>query len=111
MDITEIRAIKQAVHTIECSDGILQLVAKIMHDCRKHEEILLGPSPRAAIQLIHAAKALALLKHRAFVIDEDIKEILPIALPHRMKAQHAQSDLSKIILDIYSANWREILRH
>ena len=43
-----------------------------------------GASPRASINLIHAARAHAFLKGRGFVTPEDIKQIAPDVLRHRV---------------------------
>ena len=43
-----------------------------------------GGSPRASISLAMAAKALAFLKKRAYVIPEDVREIVPDVLRHRI---------------------------
>ena len=46
--------------------------------------ISFGASPRASINLAIAARALAFLKNRAFVIPEDVKEIAKDVLRHRI---------------------------
>jgi len=57
-----------------------------------------GASPRATLFLARAAKAVALLAGRGFVIPEDIKEIAPDVLRHRLvptyeaEAQNLTSD-------------------
>ena len=43
-----------------------------------------GASPRASINLINAARAHAFLKGRGFVTPEDIKQIAPDVLRHRI---------------------------
>ena len=43
-----------------------------------------GASPRATLYLARAAKALALVRGRGFVIPEDIKELAPDVLRHRI---------------------------
>ena len=43
-----------------------------------------GASPRATIALVCAARAHAFLRHRAFVVPEDIKAIAPDVLRHRI---------------------------
>ena len=48
-----------------------------------------GASPRASIALLRASSALAYLKGRAFVIPEDIVEIAPDVLRHRIVLGHA----------------------
>jgi len=43
-----------------------------------------GASPRASINLTSTARALAFLKRRGFVIPEDVKELAPDVLRHRI---------------------------
>lgn len=43
-----------------------------------------GASPRASIYLVTASRALAFLRRRGFVIPEDIKELAPDVLRHRV---------------------------
>jgi MoxR-like ATPase len=43
-----------------------------------------GASPRASIYLLLAARAMAFLRRRGFVIPEDIKELAPDVLRHRV---------------------------
>ncbi len=46
--------------------------------------IAFGASPRATLYLARAAKALALLRGRGYVIPEDVKELAPDVLRHRI---------------------------
>ena len=46
--------------------------------------ISFGASPRASLFLARAAKALALVRGRGFVIPEDVKEVAPDVLRHRL---------------------------
>jgi MoxR-like ATPase len=46
--------------------------------------IAFGASPRATLHLARAAKALALVRGRGFVVPEDIKELAPDVLRHRI---------------------------
>lgn len=43
-----------------------------------------GASPRASIYLLTAARAMAFLRRRGFVLPEDIKELAPDVLRHRL---------------------------
>ncbi|MBQ6474571.1 MAG: MoxR family ATPase [Victivallales bacterium] len=43
-----------------------------------------GASPRASLAIVQAARALALLHGRAYVIPHDIKQAARLALPHRI---------------------------
>ena len=46
--------------------------------------ISFGASPRATLFLARAAKALALVRGRGYVIPEDVKELAPDVLRHRI---------------------------
>jgi MoxR-like ATPase len=46
--------------------------------------IAYGASPRASLYLARAAKALALVRGRGYVIPEDVKELAPDVLRHRL---------------------------
>jgi MoxR-like ATPase len=46
--------------------------------------IAFGASPRATLFLARAAKAMALVRGRGFVIPEDVKEVAPDVLRHRL---------------------------
>ncbi|NIZ40936.1 MoxR family ATPase [Entomospira entomophila] len=106
--ITEIRNLIPSIH---CSDALIHLVACIAQATRKDPRILLGASPRASMQIVHAAKAIALLRNRSFVTDEDIKEIITIALPHRLRSVDDSKDLEPILLEIYQKAWSNSLGH
>ena len=66
-----------------------------------------GASPRASIALTLASKALALLRGRAYVLPQDVKELAPDVLRHRIvisyeaEAENIDSDeIIKNLLDI-----------
>lgn len=69
--------------------------------------ISFGASPRASIALTLAAKALALLRGRAYVLPQDVKELAPDVLRHRIvisyeaEAENVDSDeIIATLLDI-----------
>ncbi len=69
-----------------------------------------GVSPRATLALYHAAKAHAFLKKRHFVIPDDVKEVAPAVLRHRLilsyeaEADNMTSDqlIEKILASVVS---------
>ena len=65
-----------------------------------------GASPRASINLMIAAKAMAFMKRRAYVIPEDVRQICPDVLRHRIGLSYeaeaenvSQEDIIKTILN------------
>jgi len=80
-DIIEMR---YAVQRVRVSDAIRGYVTDIIRKTRDKEEIVLGASPRAALNLIKMAQAYAYMDDREFVIPDDVKYIAPDVLTHRM---------------------------
>jgi MoxR-like ATPase len=89
-DIQRCRALVKEVYLDE---KIEQYIVDIVFATREPERyglgfltpmISIGCSPRASINLALAGKAHAFLQGRAFVIPEDIREIAPDVLRHRM---------------------------
>jgi MoxR-like ATPase len=46
--------------------------------------IAYGASPRGPISMLHAARALAILRGRSYVLPQDVRELAPDALRHRL---------------------------
>jgi MoxR-like ATPase len=46
--------------------------------------VAFGASPRGPISMLHGARALALLRGRAYVLPQDVRELAPDALRHRL---------------------------
>lgn len=89
-DIFKLRDLGQQIFV---SDNIYQYVKDLIFCSRSPDQyglanlkkyLSFGGSPRASIALIKCAKILAMMNGRSFVIPEDIKEIAPDVLRHRI---------------------------
>ncbi|HSV75001.1 MAG TPA: MoxR family ATPase [Chthonomonadales bacterium] len=66
-------------------DGTLRAyVLDIVAATRSHPALILGASPRASLNLLHAVQALAALYGRPYVTPDDIKTMAPYVLAHRL---------------------------
>jgi MoxR-like ATPase len=80
-DLIRMQRLAEQVHV---EDEIFDYVLGLAHFTRKHRRVYLGASPRAALNLLHASKARALLKGRDFVLPDDVKQLAPVVLAHRV---------------------------
>jgi MoxR-like ATPase len=64
-------------------------VADIVRDTRIHRGFSLGASPRAGLHFLEACKALALIKSRDYVIDEDLLALVIPVLAHRVRVRES----------------------
>jgi len=80
-DVLEMQALAQEVFVAE---ELVDYTLGLVGFTRNHAKVYLGASPRAGLALLHAAKALALLKGRDFVLPDDVRHLAPLVLGHRI---------------------------
>jgi MoxR-like ATPase len=80
----QIAAIRQQVKSLIIDDNLLQFIAKLVYQTRNHKSIYLGASPRASLAIMNASKAVAAINGRDFVTPDDILQIAPPVLRHRI---------------------------
>lgn len=82
---------------IYCDEKLVKTAVSIVNMTRKHQGIELGASPRASIMLVNSAKAYALVKGRDYVIDQDIIELAPLVIAHRLKIKDVSLNIESEI--------------
>lgn len=80
----EITELSERIADIYCSDAVREYIVNIVEATRDADFIQLGVSPRGSIALYRMAKAYALVKGRSFVLPDDVKELAPFVLSHRI---------------------------
>ena len=76
--------IRTFVENARLSDEIVNYVVDVVRSTRAHPSLEFGASPRAANMLASAARSLAVLNGRDFVIPDDVKALAVPALQHRV---------------------------
>jgi MoxR-like ATPase len=80
----EIVRSRDVVDAVTVSDEIVGYITAIVRRTRELPSVALGASPRAAVHLLAAARAIAALAGREFVIPEDVQTAVPAVLRHRL---------------------------
>ncbi|MEJ7609863.1 MAG: MoxR family ATPase [Ferruginibacter sp.] len=75
---------RETVQQITVEPRLVEYIAALVHETRNNSSLYLGASTRASLALLKSSKAAAALKGRAFVIPEDIQEMAPHVLRHRI---------------------------
>ena len=75
---------KRALWGVHVDRNIKYYIADIVEATRRHPNVRLGASPRAAIAMLQLSRALALLEGRAYVTPDDVKQVAQAALSHRI---------------------------
>ncbi len=105
-----VRESRAVVNEIYVDERLKDYIVEIIHATRRPEQyiadmkhlIRCGASPRGTINLTLAAKALAYLQGRSFVTPQDIKDLAPDVLRHRILITYeaeAEGVTSESILD------------
>jgi MoxR-like ATPase len=80
----EVLAMQEALSQVKVVPALHRYVVKLMTATRASRDIYLGASPRAGIALVRAAKALAILRGRDYVVPQDVKDLAERVLSHRI---------------------------
>lgn len=80
----EIQAAQKQRMDIRVEESVREYLVRVVRATREHEEIELGASPRAALALYQASQAWAAIQGRDYVIPDDIKDLAPAVLTHRL---------------------------
>ncbi len=81
---SDLQEIQNLIEKIRIEDQLLKYIAQISTATRNHAKLYLGGSPRASLSMLKAAKSLAAIRGRDFVIPDDIQFVAPHILNHRL---------------------------
>ncbi len=80
-------AMQEEVARTYVSPEVISYVVSLIGATRSHEWIARGGSPRATLSVTAMAKAIARLRGRDYVIPQDVQEVFPITVAHRLLLQ------------------------
>ncbi len=83
-DAAELRKLFQIVGQVHVSAPVQRYVVALATATRKSAELHLGASPRATLHLMRAAKAMAAMAGRDYVLPDDIHTLARPVLTHRL---------------------------
>ncbi len=105
-DAATVGEVIAAVRRLHTSMALRRYVVDLVTATRRHPALRLGASPRAALQLLRAAKAHAALAGRDHVLPEDVQLLGPAILTHRVllsgEAQLARRSAADIVAEVLS---------
>lgn len=83
------------VEKVRLDDSLMEYLLAIVLATRRHDLLSFGVSTRGALALCRGAKALALVRDRTYCLPEDIKELAPTILSHRVMLNRSQGVRTK----------------
>jgi MoxR-like ATPase len=84
MSPQDLAALQHSAQQVHASSALLDYVQALADHTRRSADYVNGLSPRAALALLHAARAWALMAGRDHVVPEDVQSVLPVVVGHRL---------------------------
>ncbi len=80
----DVRAMSDTARSVHVAASLQAYIVDLVEATRRHGELLLGASPRAALHLQRVARVRAAVQRRDFATPDDIKALARPVLEHRM---------------------------
>jgi len=84
LSAAEIEHFRKQIAGLRIEPKVLEFIAGIVHETRNNKSLYLGGSPRASVAILKSAKAFAGMRGRDFVIPDDVLDVVPAVLRHRL---------------------------
>lgn len=84
ISLDDLRSLQDHVKDVFVEEAMKQYIVELANKTRMHQQVQLGASPRAAIALLKASKALAFISGRDFVLPDDVQYLAPFVFCHRL---------------------------
>ncbi|MBI1345105.1 AAA domain-containing protein [bacterium] len=99
--------IQRTVVSVIVEPAIVAYITAIVGKTRSWGAVEIGASPRASVSILLAARALAACRGRNFVTPDDVKQLAPWVLRHRLRlnpeAEIEGITVDRVILDVLDA--------
>ena len=104
----DILAAREAVLAVFCDDALVRAAVGVSTATRSHSGVELGSSPRGSIMLVRAVRALALVRGRQYVIDQDLVEMAPLVIAHRLRMKDGRVRPGELVRELVMAELSRI---
>ncbi len=103
MTPAELEDLQRKAQLVHVAPALLDYVQALVDYTRRSADFAAGLSPRAALALLHSARAWALVEGRDKVIPEDVQAVLPGVAGHRLRPAHNATRLVDLGASLLSA--------
>jgi MoxR-like ATPase len=80
----DVLSMQEQVDSVYATRELLEYIIDVIRASRAHPDLVLGGSPRAAINLMRSSRVRALLAGRTYVTHEDVQSVARPVLGHRI---------------------------
>jgi MoxR-like ATPase len=87
----EVVDMQEIVRQVRVAAPVKEYIVRLVGATRQLPSVAVGVSPRGAVALLRASQTWAAFEGRSFVVPEDVKEVAPEVLAHRLIQEGANS--------------------
>ena len=91
ISLQEVSQLRQAVQQVRLEAHLQTYLLALVRGTRERPDVRLGVSPRGGVALYRATQALAFLQGRDYATPDDVKQLAPHVLAHRLIPDAGQS--------------------
>ena len=91
-------AMSESIGAVQVAEPLLDYITQIVARTRSHRSLIFGASPRASIALLQVSRVQAAVAGRDFVVPDDVKELAPAVLRHRV-GLHPDAEIEGVTSD------------
>jgi MoxR-like ATPase len=84
VDGADILTFAEQIGDVTVDETLEHYILSLIGATRNHPDLALGASPRGSLALYKASQAMAALRGRNYVIPDDVKQLAPLLLTHRL---------------------------
>jgi MoxR-like ATPase len=95
---SEVESLQSVVNEVRVEEELIDYISDLVGRTRSHPAVELGASPRASVGLLVTARVKAASAERDFVTPDDVKEMAPAVLRHRLML-HPDAELEGVTPD------------
>ncbi|SFH40962.1 MoxR-like ATPase [Desulfotomaculum arcticum] len=90
LSLDQVLMVQELTQQVYLEETLVQYILDLVEITRQSETVELALSPRASISMVKAARAMALVKGRDYVLPDDIKLLCIPVFAHRLKLKKAE---------------------
>ena len=110
IDAETLHAMVSSVEQVRVHETVRGYMVALVQATRSEAAFELGASPRASLGLMRTSRALAAIRHRDYVLPDDVQEMARVVLPHRLllssESRLRSSTAESLLEDVMSARAR-----
>ena len=91
----DVLMLQQQVGNVKVSDALLEYVQDLLGFTRQSLHFHVGLSPRAGLNLLAAAKSRAYMQQRDYALPEDLQQVMPWVVGHRLRSRDEGVELPR----------------